>query len=219
MAVSSGPVSMEEIQLGTDPAANEELYDNWASRYAGDVSSWGYDAPMRVAALLREHFDDAGSLSVLDAGCGDGQHGQCLSAAGFRTIDGIDLSSKMLEGARGRGCYRDLSVCDMSKPLGAVVDGKYDVTSCVGTLTYLQPESGVLAEFARITAPGGLVCFTHRTDKVDEWRQYQSRLVESGAWALVAETPPLPYLPKHPEYADKIQMKVFVYKRSAPNNE
>ena len=121
---------------------------------------------MRVAALLI--FRRRGFVECSGCGCGDGRWTVLLQP--ICTIDGIDLSQDA-GGARGRGCYRDLSVCDMSKPLGAVVDGKYDVTSC-GTL--VPSLNQVSSPICMITAPG-LVCFTHRTDKVDEWGN-QSRL-------------------------------------------
>jgi predicted TPR repeat methyltransferase len=211
---SAGPQSIAEIALGTDPGANKELYDGWAQKYTADVDNWGYDAPARVAALLKEHLGDTGcaEVEVLDAGCGDGLTGKYLAEAGFAAVDGVDLSTDMLEVAKGRGCYRSLAECDMSQPLSAVADGAYGATSCVGTLTYIPPASGVLSEFARVTKPGGLVCFTHRTDRIDEWRERQDGMVEDGTWELVVETPPLPYLPNHPEYTDKVQMKVCVYK-------
>ncbi|MDZ7829733.1 MAG: class I SAM-dependent methyltransferase [Halofilum sp. (in: g-proteobacteria)] len=34
---------------------------------------------------------------MLDAGCGTGLSGRALSAAGFRTIDGMDVSQRSLE--------------------------------------------------------------------------------------------------------------------------
>jgi len=211
--MSVGPQSIAEIALGTDPNANKEMYDGWAQKYTADVSNWGYDAPMRVAKMLKEHLGDAyASVEVLDAGCGDGLHGECLAEVGFASVDGVDLSTDMLQVATGRGCYRRLAECDMSQPLSTMVDGAYGATSCVGTLTYIPPTSPVLAEFARVTSTGGLVCFTHRTDKIDEWRERQDGLVKDGTWELVLETPPLPYLPKHPEYTDKVQMKVCIYK-------
>ena len=61
---SAGPQSIAEIALGTDPGANKELYDGWAQKYTADVDNWGYDAPARVAALLKEHLGDTGCAEV-----------------------------------------------------------------------------------------------------------------------------------------------------------
>jgi SAM-dependent methyltransferase len=102
-------------------------------------------------------------------------------------------------------------VADLSAPLNFEADA-FGTCSCVGTLTYLEPASGVLAEFVRVVRPGGLICFTHRTDKIDVWRPEQARLVETGAWALVHESEPLAYLPNHPEYGDSIRRVDSIYR-------
>ena len=60
------------------------------------MSAVRYDAPMRVAALLTELATTI--VECLDAGVA--MVNMDSARSGFRTIDGIDLSSKMLEGAR-----------------------------------------------------------------------------------------------------------------------
>merc|ERR1719271_1246454 len=60
-------------------------------------------------------------------------------------------------------------------------------------MTYLEPDGCSLDEFCRVVRPGGLVIMTHRREKVEI-------------------TEPLPYLPKNPEFADKIKVMVHVYR-------
>ena len=85
--------------------------------------------------------------------------------------------------------------------------------TCVGTLTYLDPGSGVLAEFCRVVRPGGLVCFTHRTDKLEQWRPVQARMCDAKTWEAVEITEAMDYLPNHPEYGPQgIQMVLHVYR-------
>ena len=68
--------------------------------------------------------------SVLDAGCGTGLVGVALSQAGAKTIDGIDISSGMLDVARKSEVYSDLTVVDTSKVIDKQ-DQSYDVKSHV----------------------------------------------------------------------------------------
>jgi hypothetical protein len=60
--------------------------------------------------------------------------------------------------------------------------------------------------------PGGYVIMTHRTDKEDQWNARQEQMCKDGKWEKVEITDALPYLPKNPEYADKIKVKIYVYK-------
>jgi predicted TPR repeat methyltransferase len=199
--------------LNTDPASNKKLYDEWAPKYEADVRAWGYDAPEQVAALLAKHTPDRATGAVLDTGCGDGLSGVALQAAGFvGGITGADLSPELLAIAETRGCYSATAELDLSRPL-PFEDDSFIACTCVGTLTYLDPGSGILAEFCRVVRPGGLVCFTHRTDKLELWRPVQARMCEAMTWEEIETTEPMDYLPNHPEYGPQgIQMVLHVYR-------
>ena len=209
MAEEAKPIS----GLGTDPASNKKIYDEWALKYEADVRSWGYDAPEQVAALLAKHIPDCAAGAVLDTGCGDGLSGVALQAAGFAGgIIGADLSPELLAIAKTRGCYSATAEVDLSQKLPQA-DDSFMACTCVGTLTYLDPGSGVLEEFCRVVRPGGMVCFTHRTDKLELWRPLQTRMCDDKFWEAVEITEPMDYLPSHPEYGPQgIQMVLHVYR-------
>jgi predicted TPR repeat methyltransferase len=198
---------------GTDADENRKLYDDWGEKYEQDVRAWGYDMPEKVAALVKKHIASGseGSLSVVDAGAGDGLSGKALVEEGFETITGFDLSPELVELARKRGLYKAVDVVDLSKPL-QYSDGQFDVATVVGVMTYLEPEPDALEELCRVVKPGGLVCFTHRTDKVDAWIPAQKRLETEDRWTPVELTPALPYLPLNPDYADRIKVTIHLYR-------
>jgi predicted TPR repeat methyltransferase len=207
------------VGLGTSSTANESLYDNWAPAYEQDVMSWGYTLPHDGAKLLKSqanNIDDNSHLRILDAGAGDGLTGMALRTTAQFTgayIVGSDVSQKMLAKAKDRGCYNDTIVLDLNQPLTDVASNSYDIIQCLGTLTYVDPKAGTLAEFIRICKkPGGLICFSHRTDKEELWTRVQESLVKDHKWTLVNNPQPLPYLPGNPEYADNVQVKLFLYK-------
>ena len=56
----------------------------------------------------------AKDASILDAGCGTGQAGALLAAAGYTNVDGADLSPEMREVAARLGVYRNLYRLDMT---------------------------------------------------------------------------------------------------------
>jgi ubiquinone/menaquinone biosynthesis C-methylase UbiE len=197
---------------GMNPDAAKIFYDEWSSDYTKSVSEWGYDMPDKIAATLAAHVNGGGSVEILDAGAGDGLCGVALRSAGFKTgkVHAIDLSPKLLQIASGRGVYDSVQEADLSAPL-AFADDTFDALACVGVLTYLQPDSGVLGQFARVCKPGGVVAFNLRTDHICHWEAQ----LNAQHWSLVSRTEPLPYLPNNPEYGEKIKTVIFCYRVTA----
>eukprot|EP00928_Gymnodinium_smaydae_P054614 TRINITY_DN38358_c0_g1_i1.p1 TRINITY_DN38358_c0_g1~~TRINITY_DN38358_c0_g1_i1.p1 ORF type:complete len:321 (+),score=33.34 TRINITY_DN38358_c0_g1_i1:62-1024(+) len=199
------------VGLGTHSSDNEKFYDEWADDYTSDVRKWGYDAPERVAALVRKHVSSPEKLTVLDAGAGDGLAGIALHRVGFRQVFGCDISAELMKRAKEKGIYRETQITDLSKPL-QYADNTFDICICVGVLTYLEPSSGVLSEFVRVTKPGGLICYTNRTDKVSLWKTEEAKLTEGGLWEESHVSKPLPYLPNNPEYGSAIQVVMHLFR-------
>lgn len=152
------------------------LYDEWATSYDKDLQDPSHDwvAPGLAAAALLDFFSKgragSGSFEVLDAGCGTGIVGTTLvrqsEAKQFQPkpdIDGVDLSTGMLDVARKTGAYRSLSTADMSKALD-IKDHQYDAVTCVGVLTKGHVGPDVIREFARVLKQGGCLVATVRED-------------------------------------------------------
>ncbi|KAL4878466.1 S-adenosyl-L-methionine-dependent methyltransferase [Aspergillus karnatakaensis] len=149
---------------GTSEA--KTFYDEWAGAYDTDINSVGYASPRRAVEAIIDNLSTSLScnnkLRILDAGCGTGLVGDCLtrsSLAGKFELDGVDLSEGMLSVARKKGVYRHLDIADLTKGIEKE-DGGYDVVVCVGTLTKGHVGAEVLGEFARLTREGGLVVAT-----------------------------------------------------------
>lgn len=86
-------------------------YDDWADSYDKDLRENDYRTPGRCAGVLAAHLDDK-DAPILDFACGTGISGVALKEAGFRAIDGTDISDGMLDKARAKGAYRDLFCVD-----------------------------------------------------------------------------------------------------------
>lgn len=107
---------LDKAYQARDAASTRALYDDWAASYETEVGENGYATPGRCAEALKS-CAQAMTTPVLDFGCGTGLSGLALKRAGFDTIDGVDLSAEMLEGARAKGVYRHLDQINAGAPL------------------------------------------------------------------------------------------------------
>jgi predicted TPR repeat methyltransferase len=194
----------------------QALYDNWVGDYDADVGEWGYEAPAEVAARLAAVIP-TGAV-VLDAGCGTGLSGVALHDVGFTDTVGVDASPKSIEAAAERRVYLEVAVLDLAAPL-PFADRHFGGVICCGVLSYLADVAAVLDEFVRVTAPGGAVVFTQRTD-LWEPRSTQTAidaLVATGRCASAHVSEPTPYLPGHPDFTTDVGIRYVTLHVAEPS--
>lgn len=161
------------MRLGAEPVSDmpqayvKTLFDQYAPRFESSlVDELGYRGPkllfgavlsVRAAARKPALFKRA-----IDLGCGTG-----LAASAFaKSVDhfiGVDLSPRMIERSRATGLYAELEVADMLQGLRARPDGCADLILAADAMVYVAELAPVLAEAARVLAPGGLLAFTAET--------------------------------------------------------
>ena len=221
--MATEPLSKPSIlNCDTDSTKNKSIYDAWSTNYEKDIRSYGYDLPEKVAQLMNDymhnelHTKSSGefpSLKILDCGAGDGLSGVALRNYGFESshIAANDISPAMLKIAKERKCYEEVKVVDLNKVPLPYASDEFDAVTMTGALTYIDPKSGLLEEFVRITSPEGFICFTNRTDKLDGWKSVQKALEDNKSWHKVTEIGPIPYLPMNEEYGETVKVMVFLY--------
>ncbi|EGV31716.1 Methyltransferase type 11 [Thiorhodococcus drewsii AZ1] len=179
----------------------EKYYDSWSATYEKDLTSMGYNAPQIAAKAIEKHGIDP-SLPILDAGCGVGLTGHHLGELGFKSVIGVDYSSKSLERSEERGCYSELIRVDLNRPLD-FPDDHFGAAQCIGTLTYIENIDGLMREFHRVVKPGGIVQLSHRVDLYDDdYKKALASLTEKNLWAHVHHSDPHPYIPGHQDFGD-----------------
>jgi predicted TPR repeat methyltransferase len=136
-----------------------ESFDAMADFFDGKMETLHYGAPDLVMGVVAAHFKPDRSCDVLDAGCGTGLCGMKLAPYARRLV-GVDLSSAMVEKARGRGAYHDLVVAELTAFLQSAPPGSYDLIVSVDTLVYFGDLSDVLCGASRALREGGLLAFT-----------------------------------------------------------
>jgi SAM-dependent methyltransferase len=115
----------------------------------------------REVARLMDVIGAPSGARVLDVPCGQGRHAHQHAEAGF-DVDGLDYSADLLAVARQRGTSARLRYTrgDMRK-LPSRWTGKFDVVlnlfTSFGFFANPADDRRVLAEFARVLAPGGML--------------------------------------------------------------
>lgn len=135
------------------------LFDDFAGRFDQTlVGRLSYATPALIARFLGEHAANGGDR-VLDLGCGTGLMAQALARHDRRTIDGVDLSPRMVDEARAKGLYRELHVAELIEFLDHTA-GTWDLILAADVFVYLAELRPVFAAvFARL-APGGYFAFS-----------------------------------------------------------
>lgn len=117
----------------------------------------------REAPFLRALLARAPQKSVVDLGCGTGEHVAFLAAEGCRAV-GIDRSEDMLEAARsheraGHARFVQADLLEAARALGD--EPPFGLAICLGNvLPHLESDEDaarLLAEVARLLVPGGLL--------------------------------------------------------------
>ncbi len=151
------------------------LYDDWADTYDGELLRHGYATPTRCAAALASVVEDADS-PVLDYGCGTGWSGEELVMAGFTTVDGCDLSEGMMDVARSRNVYRNLTTVEVGQPL-PFSKGSYRHIAAVGVISVGAAPVSLMDELIGLLEAGGTLTFSYNDHTLDS-PEYVGRIRE-----------------------------------------
>jgi len=144
------------------PAECAALYRDWAASYdAGFAGAMDYRLPAHVAGAF---LAAGGRGPVLDAGAGTGLLGAALRDLGYTgPIDGVDLSPEMLDRARAKGCYRALSLADLTGPMTPRPENggvEYGGIVSSGTFTFGHVGPGALTGLLGIAMPGAVLALS-----------------------------------------------------------
>lgn len=106
--------------------------------------------------LLQEINNDRTSdLRILDVSAGTGLVGNVLRDHGYRNIDALDISQKMLDEAKKLNIYKNMFCVALGeKPIPGIENHQYDAAICVGALTVGHVKPVALDEIVRIVKPG-----------------------------------------------------------------
>ncbi|GAB4260708.1 MAG: hypothetical protein Kow0013_04490 [Pararhodobacter sp.] len=140
------------------PEECRRLYADWADSYDADFAAgMDYRLPAEVAAAFLRSGPAGGA--VLDVGAGTGLLGAALRALGHEgPIDGLDISTHMLEKAARKRIYRNLFVADVTQRIECATRYAGIVSSGTFTHGHVGPEA--LGPLLELAAAGAVVALS-----------------------------------------------------------
>lgn len=147
-----------------NPGVNyvQQLFDSYAPTFDESlVNTLRYTVPEALAAMIVEAAEDQPLETALDLGCGTGLVGLQL-AERVKAIDGVDLSTKMIEKSTERGVYRTLTNADIRGFLAATEE-RWDLMIAADVFIYCGDVTDIIALAASRLTPGGWLAFSVET--------------------------------------------------------
>jgi predicted TPR repeat methyltransferase len=149
-----------------------ETFDAFASQFDRHLTgTLDYRVPERLARLMEQPGE------VLDLGCGTGLVGEALSGRARRLV-GVDLSPRMLETAKRRGCYAELHEADIEQWLAQCPDAAFDWVIAADVFIYIGQLENVFANATRVLRRSGSLGFSVEATDGADWQ-----LLPSGRYA------------------------------------
>ncbi|WP_182087135.1 methyltransferase [Aureimonas sp. ME7] len=177
------------VPSAPSPSFVAGLFDQYADTFEDSlVRRLGYSVPDKLIEMLLGAGMPNSLSSALDLGCGTGLMGERLRPHCAR-LHGIDLSTGMLDKARGKAIYDDLREGDILD--AARADGRpYDLVTAADVLIYLGDLRPLFDRLATLQEVGGWLGLSTESNKATDDFVLRPSLRYAHAPAYVARLLP-----------------------------
>lgn len=226
MAAATKNATSDEPILRASESYVREHFDAAAASFDRNLAQLEYRVPELVSAALAQAGSRGGVQqaavaaaatatptfgAVLDAGCGTGLCGPLLRPQ-CRRLVGADLSPKMLDRARERGCYDELAAAEIGEYMRSSVEG-FDAIVCADTLVYFGALDDPFASVRSALRAAGVLIFT--VEALEASSGADHKLTSTGRYAHSED-----YLRRSLSHAgfelEKITREVLRQERASP---
>lgn len=119
--------------------------------------------------ILFSMLPDLRGKTILDVGCGMGQHAKKFAEMGAKSVLGTDISEKMLTFAKehnsaGNISYRQLAMEDLGK-----INTQFDLVTSSLVFDYAEDFAGLMREIHRLMKPDAELVFSMSHPIVTAW--------------------------------------------------
>lgn len=137
-----------------------DYYREFADLYDREYASrLGYIYPAMLAAIYKQ-YAGKNDTPLADIGCGTGLVAEALQTAGVMPdieIDGIDISTEMLDKAKAKNLYRNLHQADLTQAMANIPTRYHSIVSA-GTFTFGHLGAELLPDILQLGTSGTLYC-------------------------------------------------------------
>ena len=165
-----------------DDQSLAKKYDAWSRLYDSELNEPYRVSPLESARALDKVLGNK-QASILDAGAGTGMVGEALAELGYTNITAVDLSSEMLEVARGKQVYQALYQGNLEHPCDFAPPNSFDAIISVGVFTYGHANPQALHNLFPLLKPGGYFLLTVRVDYYES-NQVLQKVIKDLSWSL-----------------------------------
>jgi predicted TPR repeat methyltransferase len=150
-------IENKEISLQHHQSYVKELFDDYAHFYETHMhNNLNYKLPSFLKDYLKKHYTKKELNLVLEIGCGTGLCAEAIFPYA-KKLDGIDVSEKMIEKAKLKGLYDELSIEDCLVFLNKTTTN-YNLMLAMDVTPYLADFESVLkAAYHRLSIQGELI--------------------------------------------------------------
>jgi len=135
---------------------NQEFFDGYKELRAREVNANSlFEIPVLFSML-----PDLNDKSVLDLGCGFGEHCVTYVEKGACSVIGVDISENMLEVARRENA--DPAITYLNMPMEDIdkLDGPFDVVISSLAFHYVRDFDSLVRKISDLMNPGGIFLFS-----------------------------------------------------------
>jgi predicted TPR repeat methyltransferase len=188
-----------------------KVYDQWADTYEDYVKELNYEGPNNLAKEVIDFYADCEKdhLKILDFGCGTGLVGlelaKVFSGKFSFTLDGIDISERMIQHSREKNIYTRIWCLDLYRE---VLPQQYQYDLIVSSGVFLEGHVGfkMIDTLLNSLEPFGIMFFTVRETFRQKYKNDYIKYVVDNPRTEILHDVWIPYLPN-------IKSKMVVLKK------